>query len=104
LYLSQCFPRTCIANIVPLRYANIDIVSIQKVTPMATIFDIDRVRTAPLPPLARVAFAVAQAVLTWETRRQTRRSLARLDPHLLHDIGLAPHLAASECEKPFWRG
>jgi uncharacterized protein YjiS (DUF1127 family) len=72
--------------------------------PMATISHIERVRSAPLPPIARVAFAVAQAVLTWETRRQTRRDLARLDPRLLCDIGLTPRLAATECEKPFWRG
>jgi uncharacterized protein YjiS (DUF1127 family) len=71
---------------------------------MATMSKIDRSYTAPLPPVSRVAFAVAQAVLTWETRRQTRRDLARLDAHLLNDIGLTRHLAECECEKPFWRG
>ncbi len=71
---------------------------------MAMMSGIDRSATAPLPPLSRAAFALAQAVLTWEIRRQTRRDLARLDPHLLHDIGLTPHIARSECDKPFWRG
>jgi uncharacterized protein YjiS (DUF1127 family) len=71
---------------------------------MATMSKIERSITAPLPPVSRVAFAVAQAVLNWETRRQTRRDLARLDPHLLQDIGLTPRLADCECQKPFWRG
>jgi uncharacterized protein YjiS (DUF1127 family) len=69
---------------------------------MATISKISRSR--PLPPLSRAFFALAEVVLNWETRRQTRRDLAHLDPHQLKDIGLTPRLAASECEKPFWRG
>lgn len=57
----------------------------------------------PLPPLAAVLFRLAQTVAAWEARRLTRRRLASLDPHLLRDIGLAPHEAARECDKPFWR-
>jgi uncharacterized protein YjiS (DUF1127 family) len=57
-----------------------------------------------LPPISRAVFAVATVVLTWETRRATRRDLRSLDDHLLHDIGLARELAAAECDKPFWRG
>jgi uncharacterized protein YjiS (DUF1127 family) len=37
------------------------------------------------------------------TRRRDRRLLARLDPHLLRDIGLSPDDAQSEAAKPFWR-
>lgn len=59
---------------------------------------------AALPPLSRVAVAMAQVVVNWEIRRQTRRNLAKLDPHLLRDIGLQPHAVQAECEKPFWRG
>jgi uncharacterized protein YjiS (DUF1127 family) len=70
---------------------------------MATMSRNERSLSANLPPVSRVAFALAQVVLTWETRRQTRRDLARLDPHLLNDIGLTSRLAGSECEKPFWR-
>lgn len=36
-------------------------------------------------------------------RHCERKSLARLDPHLLRDIGLDPHMVAKECAKPFWR-
>jgi len=36
-------------------------------------------------------------------RHCERKSLARLDPHLLRDIGLDPHMVARECAKPFWR-
>ena len=71
---------------------------------MTTISEMHRSTPAPLPHLSRVAFAVAQALLNWETRRQTRRDLARLDTHLLTDIGLTRHLAECECNKPFWRG
>jgi uncharacterized protein YjiS (DUF1127 family) len=70
---------------------------------MATTSKINTALAAPLPPVSRVAFAVAQVVLNWETRRQTRRDLARLDPHLLTDIGLTPRLEDCECQKPFWR-
>lgn len=58
----------------------------------------------PLPPVSRILFAVASVVLTWETRRQTRRDLRNLDIHLLRDIGLPVETALAECEKPFWKG
>jgi uncharacterized protein YjiS (DUF1127 family) len=32
----------------------------------------------------------------------TRRALARLDGHMLKDIGLDPLSARAEAEKPFW--
>ncbi len=68
---------------------------------MATISRLAPV--TPLPPLSRLAFAIAQAVFTWEIRRQARRDLARLDPHLLNDIGLTSRMVDCECNKPFWR-
>ena len=43
--------------------------------------------------------AVADAM----TRRQDRKVLARLDAHLLRDIGLSPDDARTECAKPFWQ-
>lgn len=39
----------------------------------------------------------------WQSRLSERRNLARLDDHLLRDIGLDPDAAANECAKPFWR-
>jgi uncharacterized protein YjiS (DUF1127 family) len=57
----------------------------------------------PLPPLSRIAFAVAQIVLAWETRRHTRTALKRLDDHMLRDIGLDPIEAEGEAVKPFWQ-
>ena len=57
----------------------------------------------PLPPLSRIAFAIAMTVLAWENRRHTRVALKRLDPHVLRDIGLDPVAAEDEAEKPVWR-
>lgn len=58
---------------------------------------------SPLPPLTRIALAVALTVFAWENRRRTRGALRRLDPHMLRDIGLDPAEAADEAVKPFWR-
>jgi uncharacterized protein YjiS (DUF1127 family) len=57
----------------------------------------------PMPPLASVLFHMAQTVARWEERRQTRRALARLDAHLMRDIGMTPGAQSAECNKPFWR-
>ena len=43
--------------------------------------------------------AVAKAL----SRRRERQLLARLDDHLLRDIGLRPEDARQECAKPFWQ-
>jgi uncharacterized protein YjiS (DUF1127 family) len=61
-------------------------------------------QSAALPPLSRLVFALAGTVLAWETRRQTRRALARLEPQHLRDIGLTARDAATEAAKPVWRG
>ncbi len=58
----------------------------------------------PLPPLSRIAMAIALTVLAWETRRRTRLAIRRLDAHLLRDIGLDPAEAQTEAQKPFWQG
>ena len=57
-----------------------------------------------LPPFARIGFALTVKLLAWEERRQTRKALARLDTHLLRDIGLAPDEARTEAARPFWQG
>jgi uncharacterized protein YjiS (DUF1127 family) len=36
-------------------------------------------------------------------RRRQRIALARLDDHLLRDIGVTQAVAAAEAAKPFWR-
>jgi|688.fasta_scaffold112686_3 uncharacterized protein YjiS (DUF1127 family) len=53
-------------------------------------------RTRPQPNVLR-------AVSNWMARHRSRRALARLDPHLLRDIGLTDHQLAQELSKPFWR-
>lgn len=47
--------------------------------------------------------AMVGAVLAWQRRHRARASLARLDAHMLRDIGLSPGDAHAEISKPFWR-
>jgi uncharacterized protein YjiS (DUF1127 family) len=49
--------------------------------------------------VARLSLALADAA----ARRRDRKALARLDPHLLRDIGLSPDEARAESAKPFWQ-
>ncbi|MCK5812771.1 MAG: DUF1127 domain-containing protein [Cocleimonas sp.] len=39
----------------------------------------------------------------WVQRSRQRKQLARLDKHLLEDIGLTEEMVAKEIEKPFWK-
>ena len=39
----------------------------------------------------------------WTERSRQRRSLMRLDDHMLHDIGLSRSDVEREGSKPFWR-
>lgn len=57
---------------------------------------------AALPPVSRLLVEVALVMARWDDRRRTRRALARLDAHILRDIGLTGTLAKAECRKPFW--
>ena len=67
------------------------------------MFALPRTLPATLPPLSRLLVVLALAVARWEDRRRTRSALARLDDHLLRDIGLPEDHAQTECAKPFWR-
>jgi uncharacterized protein YjiS (DUF1127 family) len=53
--------------------------------------------------LSGIAIKFVDMVWVALTRRRERAALARLDVHLLRDIGLEPETAAQECAKPFWR-
>ncbi|MFZ5751314.1 MAG: DUF1127 domain-containing protein [Pseudomonadota bacterium] len=46
---------------------------------------------------------VRNSVTVWLGRHRSRSALARLDAHLLRDIGLEPERAQSEAALPFWR-
>jgi len=50
-------------------------------------------------PLARLVALFLAAL----ARRHERARLARLDNHLLQDIGLEPETVAEECAKPCWQ-
>lgn len=55
------------------------------------------------PPLSRLPLRATLTVVTWDMRRRTRRDLRALSGHMLQDIGLDPHVAATEVAKPFWQ-
>ncbi|MEP5731891.1 MAG: DUF1127 domain-containing protein [Sulfitobacter sp.] len=55
------------------------------------------------PIVAVMAVKFAVLVTTWATRRRTRIALAKLDPWLLHDVGLTPTEAHYESCRVFWR-
>ena len=58
---------------------------------------------ARMPILSRLAFDIAITIAKWQMRSATRRSLGKLDRHLLCDIGLEPDKAHSEMTKRFWQ-
>ena len=51
----------------------------------------------------RFAPVLLTVLRLWLRRAATRRQLARLDAHLLGDIGLSPIERDAECRKWFWR-
>lgn len=63
-------------------------------------------KTAPqsLPrPAAPSLLALRQVLALWSARRRDRLALARLDGHLLRDIGIDAGRAADEAARPFWK-
>lgn len=58
---------------------------------------------ARLPMLSRTAFDLAFTIAKWQMRSATRKSLGKLDGHLLRDIGLEPGKAQCEMTKRFWQ-
>ena len=39
----------------------------------------------------------------WKMRIKGRREMARLDEHILADVGINPNERDKECAKPFWK-
>ena len=50
----------------------------------------------------RVSRLARVLVAAWHSRLCEREALARLDDHLLADIGLTREAQMVECSKPFW--
>jgi uncharacterized protein YjiS (DUF1127 family) len=72
-------------------------------------FDFERYRTRSDTPcgcreLAELLRGAVGLLGVWRRRVRERGELARLDRRMLRDIGVAPHEADAECNKPFWRG
>lgn len=50
-----------------------------------------------------VISAVDRTLALWDLRARSRRDLARLDDHLMRDMGFDPIEVRREANKPFWR-
>ena len=61
------------------------------------------IKTLPFRTRPSLVSRLTRAVTDALTRRRDRRILARLDQHMLRDIGLSPDQVRSESTKPFWR-
>jgi uncharacterized protein YjiS (DUF1127 family) len=61
------------------------------------------IQTLSLPGRAGFFTRLFAAVTEVANRRRDRLRLARLDAHLLRDIGLDAREAEAECAKPFWQ-
>ncbi|SNR70605.1 DUF1127 domain-containing protein [Puniceibacterium sediminis] len=57
-----------------------------------------------LAPLPAFALFAAVVLTKWSSRHRTRKALARLEPHLLKDIGLDSQTARHEASRMFWQG
>ena len=56
-----------------------------------------------LPALAELLGDALTLAYGWRDRSRQRRTLMRLDDHLLHDIGLSRSDVEREVSKPFWQ-
>lgn len=61
------------------------------------------IKTLPFATRPGLLARLARALTETQTRRRDRRLLARLDSHLLRDIGLSTDEARTESAKPFWQ-
>lgn len=57
-------------------------------------------RTLPVIGWRRIASLIS----LWTARHRERCELAKLDNHMLRDIGLTKEQARSEADRPFWDG
>jgi uncharacterized protein YjiS (DUF1127 family) len=61
------------------------------------------IESQAIPPVPSVVAVLSRLVTTWTARHRARRALARLDDHLLRDIGLDRMEAERETSRRFWQ-
>lgn len=64
--------------------------------------NIDKI-IAGMSTLIAVTTDIGSCLGRLQERRRQRRALARLDQHLLNDIGLSATVVQHETRRPFWR-
>ena len=65
--------------------------------------DISQYLTTCEIPQGFSARQIIKKVKFWRNRSRQRKQLARLDAHLLADIGLSAEQVKAEIAKPFWK-
>ena len=60
-------------------------------------------QAARVPVLATLLLVIAVELTKCAHRYRTRTRLARLDNHMLRDIGVTPEQAQREAQKSFWQ-
>jgi uncharacterized protein YjiS (DUF1127 family) len=68
------------------------------------VHDLSALSARPtLAPAVRFAVKVAFVLMTWDETYRTRRTLKRLTPDQLDDIGVSRSQAMKEAKRPFWK-
>jgi uncharacterized protein YjiS (DUF1127 family) len=62
-----------------------------------------KIETLPFRARTGLVQRVTRALAEAAARRRDRKQLARLDAHILRDIGLSPEAVRDEASKPFWQ-
>ena len=72
-------------------------------TQISADFGLDCGARSELPNRGASLAQLLDLLRLWRQRHRQRQALARLDEHLLRDIGLDRRLALREAAKPFWQ-
>jgi uncharacterized protein YjiS (DUF1127 family) len=54
------------------------------------------------PTLSELINRIQKLIVTWNNRRRSRRQLARVDNHILKDIGISEATRFIEVNNSFW--
>jgi len=74
-----------------------------KTATVALETEVSKYSTEPMARATQTMAAAMQTFHTWRERASTRRALSQLTYRMMEDVGVEPHEAMHEANKPFWR-